>query len=180
MLPIRVRPYGEHRVTAGPLTGLPKIIFGNYCWALALALGRGRWYVGRRRRRLRHHAQRQPLPIPAALFPSAGLPWFAAPPASTRLPAPPPPRCLAARRATVTALRTRRPIAALAAFEQALPATKVPRPGDGLLSSFATSDIRKGAQGRLCSRRSSLGGELLLPPRRFHLDTTTLQANECG
>ena len=181
MLPRRVRPYGEHRVTAGPLTGLREIIFGNFgntCWALALALFRGRWYVDRWRRRLRHHAPRQPLPIAAALLPSASLPRCAVPPAPTRLPAPPPPRCLAAGRATVTILRMRRPIATLAAFEQAAPTTKMLRPGNSRLLLVATSGILKGTQGRSYSRRSCLGGELLLPPRRFHLDTTTLQGNE--
>jgi hypothetical protein len=175
-----MRPYGEQLITTGPLTRLHAKIFGNYCWALALARSHERWDVGRRRRRLRHNAQRQPLPIAAALFPTAGFTLCAAPPALTRLPAPPAPRGPAARRATVTALRMCRPIAALAAFEQALPAPKMPRPGDSLLFPVATSGILKGAQGRLHSRRSSLGGELQLPPRRFHLDTTTLQSNACG
>ena len=169
-----MRPFTEQLITTGPLTGPRAKIFGNCCRALALALLQGRWYVGRR---LRHHAEWQPLPIAAALFPSAGFTRLAVPPALTRLPAPPPPRRLAARRATVTALRPRRPIGTLAAFEQAPPAPKMPRPGDRLLSPVATSGILKGAQGRLCSRRSSRGGELLLPPRRFHPDTTNLQRN---
>src|SRR5260370_30146382 len=90
----------------------------------------------------------------ARLFPSAGFTRLAVPPALTRLPAPPPPRRLAARRATVTALRPRRPIGALAAFEQAPSAPKMPRPSDRLLYPVATSGILKGAQGRLYSRRS--------------------------
>src|SRR5262249_35801843 len=39
-------------------------------------------------------------------------------------------------------------------------------------------ELRRGTQGSWRSRRSSLGGEWLLPPRRFHLDTTSLQSND--
>src|SRR5262249_33805031 len=78
---------------------------------------------------------------------------------------------------TITALGMGRPIGTLAALEQAAPATPGSSWGGRVLSASRAKGILRGTQGSWRSRRSSLGGESLLPPRRFYLDTTTLQNN---
>ena len=179
-----VRRHVKALVAARPLTGPRREILRNCCWALALARRRRRRSRrsrlerrGRRRRRLGQNDQRQPSPITPALLPPANLACRAGPPGPAGLPTSPTPRCGAAGVRAVPALRMGGPIGTLAALEQATPATQERGRGRRILSRCAANGILRGTQGSWRSQRPSLGGERLLPPRRFHLDTTTLQRN---
>jgi hypothetical protein len=180
------RPRRRHRealVATRPLTEAHREIFRNGCWALALALRGGhrsrRSWLDRRwqRRRLGHNDQGEPSPITPALLPPAHLAGRAGPPGAAGLPASPASRCGAAAVRAVTALGMAGAIGTLAALEQAPPATQGRCRGGRVLSPCAANGILRRTQGSWRSRRSSLGGEWLLPPRRFHLDTTTLQSS---
>ena len=160
--------YREQLVATRPLAHPHRKFFGNCGWALALALGR-RWFrYDGNDRAFRQNNQRNPPPIPLALLPATRLPLIAATPRTTRLTTTPPPGCLPARFAAIATLRMSRTVGTLAPFEQAAPTTALPGWG---LCRLAIEEILKGAQGSCRSRRSSLGDELLLPPRRFILIT---------
>ena len=145
--------------------------------------GAGAGGAGPQRRRrhgrwLGQNDQRQPSPITPALLPPANLACRLTRQvrlACRRRHAP-------GRGATgvraVTALGMGGPIGTLAALEQATPATKVPGRGGGVCPGVQQTGYWGEPKGVGRSRRPSLGGERLLPPRRFHLDTTTLQSND--
>lgn len=171
--------HAEQHVTARPRTRPHRKIFGNLFNQLTLArLRRNRFRVNRRwcnglgrwRRRFGEQHQRDQAPIPPALRPAALL----APLRGTPVPGRPP--CLPLLRlpaASITAITTTRMAGlkgTLTPFEQATARTKTARRLGRLLCRHAGIGILKGAQGSCCSRRSSLGGELLLPPRRFQMD----------
>lgn len=180
-----VRGDDEAVIAAGPLTEAHREMFGNCGWALALADWERRCGVGRRsgRRQGRQgrrwwlHGGGWTPTITPALLASAHLAGHAGPPGSAGLPASPASCLGAANVGAVTALGMGRVIETLAALEQAAPATAGRCRGGRVLSAGSTNGILRGTQGSWRSRRSSLGGESLLPPRRFYLDTTTLQSN---
>jgi hypothetical protein len=156
----------EPLVATRPLAHPYREIFGNFHWALALARGRRCFGFDLGNRVFRQNHQRNPLPIPLALRPAADLPLIARPPRTARLSPPPTSSRQTAGVATVTALRMGGPIELLAPFEQAPPTTDLPTWD---LCNSAVNEILRWAQGSSRSRRSSLGGELSLPPRRFLL-----------
>jgi hypothetical protein len=165
-LPRKLRGNPEHRVATRAFATPDREILGNCCWALALAPGRRAFNLEGWMRAIRHNRQRDPPPIALGLRPATGLPLLAGPPGAAG-PTPTPTLGLTtAGVAAVAALRVTGSIEPLAPLEQTPPTTELP--GWDLCNSAATRILRR-AQGSLRSQRSSLGGELLLPPRRFHL-----------
>jgi HAMP domain-containing protein len=178
------RPLARHAeqfVATRPRTRPNRKILGNWHYQLTLArLRPSRLSVNWRgcngldnrlegwRRRFGEHHQRNQTPIPPALCPPALL----APVRGTPMPGRPPRLpLLRLPTASITAIMTAGMgglKGTLAPFEQTTPTAKTARRSRRLLCRSARIGILKGAQGSCCSRRSSLGGELLLPPRRFY------------
>ena len=180
-LPDHVRPGGKDLVATRPLTGLQGKIFEICCWALALARSSkrrqrrscprcrcclhrcgDRWF-----RWLGNNVQWHALAIASALFPAADLARFSGSPATTGLPAPPTPRFPTASRATVTASRPSRDKRAFASLQQTAATTPRTSWTRRPLPWRPRNRIVQWAQGSCDSRRSSLGGECQLPPRRL-------------
>jgi hypothetical protein len=173
------RPLARHanqHIATRPPARPNRRIFGNLFNQLTLARlrssrlsGNWRWWnglgnrLGRWRRRLGQQRQRNQASIPSALR----LPALPAPLRGTPLPGRPP--CLPLLRllaASITAIMTTRmgwPKSPLTPFEQTTSRTKTARRLGRLLCGVMKIEILMRAQGSSCSRRSSLGGELLAP-----------------
>jgi hypothetical protein len=126
----------------------------------------GNGWFGRRCRRLAEHPQPQPPSIATTLFSTSLLALFTGSPTATGLSTMPLLRLTPTGLAAIMTSGMGRPKESLAPFKQAMPATKSTRRPSRLLCRISTNVILTWAQGSACSQRSSLGGELPLPPRR--------------
>jgi hypothetical protein len=157
MLSRRTRTDREELVTTRPAARPPDKIHKMLRWALALA-PRGRSSCTRSGRVVRQRGRclLPALAITPTLRTPALLPLLRGPIVATGIPASPAPSCLPATCTAVATLRMARPEPAFTAFQETASASKPP---PRLLIGLATATILRWAQGRLYSRRSSLGGE---------------------